>query len=146
MLYLGTKNGKLRGMGSLADKLYQLDCQVVPTADTGYASVASSQGSDLWHQRLGHVHEPRLKKCVESESVQGIDIKKMTELSFCEGCLAGKMCRKPFSRSGRNPVDAETTALCTVTSAVQCTHPRLEEQSILLRLLMTTLGAVLYTS
>ena len=94
------ENGKLRGMGSLADKLYQLDCQVVPTADTGYASVASSQGSDLWHQRLGHVHEPRLKKCVESESVQGIDIKKMTELSFCEGCLAGKMCRKPFPAVG----------------------------------------------
>ena len=94
------ENGKLRGMGSLADKLYQLDCQVVPTADTGYASVASSQGSDLWHQRLGHVHEPRLKKCVESESVQGIDIKEMTELSFCEGCLAGKMCRKPFPAVG----------------------------------------------
>ena len=94
------ENGKLRGMGSLADKLYQLDCQVVPTADTGYASVASSQGSDLWHQRLGHVHEPRLKKCVESESVRGIDIKKMTELSFCEGCLAGKMCRKPFPAVG----------------------------------------------
>ena len=85
------ENGKLRGIGSLVDKLrlYQLDCQVV--------SVASSQGtcSDLWHQLLGHVHEPRLKKCVESrESVRGINIQKMTELSFCEGCLAGKMCRK----------------------------------------------------
>ena len=91
------ENGELRGIGSLADKLrlYQLDCQV--------ASVASSQGtcSDLWHQRLGHVHESRLKKCVESrETVQGINIQKMTELSFCEGCLAGKMCRKPFSAVG----------------------------------------------
>ena len=91
------ENGELRGIGSLADKLrlYQLDCQV--------ASVASSQGtcSDLWHQRLGHVHESRLKKCVESrETVQGINIQKMTELSFCEGCLAGKMCRKPFPAVG----------------------------------------------
>ena len=64
------ENGKLRGKGSLADKLYQLDCQVVTT---GYASVASSR-SDLWHQRLGHVHESRLKKCVQNELVQGIDI------------------------------------------------------------------------
>ena len=24
----------------------------------------------------------------------------MTELSFCEGCLAGKMCRKPFPAVG----------------------------------------------
>ena len=64
------ENGKLRGKGSLADKLYQLDCQVVTT---GYASVASSR-SDLWHQRLGHVHESRLKKCVQNKLVQGIDI------------------------------------------------------------------------
>ena len=89
------ENGELRGIGSLADKLrlYQLDCQV--------ASVASSQGTcrDLWHQYVGHVHESRLKKCVESrESVQGIQ--KMTELSFCEGCLAGKMCRKSFPAVG----------------------------------------------
>ena len=94
------RTGKLRGMGSLVDKLYQLDCQVAITTDTAYVSVESSQGSDLWHQRLGHVHELRLKKCVESESVRGINIKKITELSFCEGCLAGKMCRKPFPAVG----------------------------------------------
>ena len=91
------ENGKLRGKGSLADKLYQLDCQVV---SSGYASVAQSC-SDLWHQRLGHVHESRLKKCVQNECVQGFDIERITELSFCEGCLAGKMCRKPFPTVGR---------------------------------------------
>ena len=90
------ENGTLRGKGSLADKLYQLDCQVVTI---GHASVASSR-SNLWHQRLGHVHESRLKKCVQNEFVQGIDIEKMTELSFCEGCLAGKMCQKPFPTVG----------------------------------------------
>ena len=90
------QNGKLRGKGSLADKLYQLNCQVVTI---GHASVASSR-SDLWHQRLGHVHESRLKKCVQNEFVQGIDIEKMTALSFCEGCLAGKMFRKPFPTVG----------------------------------------------
>ncbi|XP_022794843.1 uncharacterized protein LOC111333514 [Stylophora pistillata] len=84
-------NGKLRGMGSLVDKLFQLDCQVAITTDTVHVSAESSPGSDLWRQRLGHVHELCLKKCVESESVRGINIKKMTELSFCEGCLAGKM-------------------------------------------------------
>ena len=70
MLYWD-ENGKLCVMGSLADKLYQLDCQVVPT---GHASVASTQGKDLWHQHFGHLHESHLKKCVESESVQGINI------------------------------------------------------------------------
>ena len=37
---------------------------------------------------------------MESEPVQGIDIKKMTDLSFCKGCLAVKMCRKPFPAVG----------------------------------------------
>ena len=78
----------------------QLDCQVAITTDTAYVSVEPSQGSNLWHQRLGHVHELRLKKCTENESVRGTNIKKMTEMSFCEGCLAGKMCRKPFPAVG----------------------------------------------
>ena len=68
--------GKLHGMGSLVDKLYQLDCQVAITTDSVYISVESSQGSGLWHQCLGHVHELHLKKCLENESVQGINIKK----------------------------------------------------------------------
>ena len=53
------ENGRLRGMGSLADKLYQLYCEVV---STGYASVAQSC-SDLWHQRLK-------KKRVQNEFVR----------------------------------------------------------------------------
>ena len=90
------ENGKLRGMGSLADKLYQRACEVV---STGYASVAQSR-SGLWNQRLGQMQESRLKKCVQNEFVRGIDIEKITELSFCEGCLEGKMCRKPFPTVG----------------------------------------------
>ena len=68
--------GKLRGMGSLVDKPYQLDCQAAIITDTAYISVEPSQGSGLWHQCLGHVHELRLKKCLENKSVQGINIKK----------------------------------------------------------------------
>ena len=44
--------GKLHGMGSLVDKIYQIDCQVAITTDTTYISVESSQGRDLWHQCL----------------------------------------------------------------------------------------------
>ena len=46
------------------------------------------------------MHESRLKKCVQNKFVQGIDVDEITELSFCEGCLAGKMCRKPFPTVG----------------------------------------------
>ena len=64
-------SGKIRGMGSLGDKLYQLDCEVVTT---GYASLASTANCNLWHLRLRHVHEQRLRKCKKKGSVNGISV------------------------------------------------------------------------
>lgn len=90
-------SGKLRAMGSLVEQLYKLDHEDVLNGQT---SVAPTGSSDVWHQRLGHVHEQRLKNCIQKGSVQGINVKQVTELSFCEGCLAGKMHRKPFSTVG----------------------------------------------
>lgn len=64
-------SGKIRGMGSLGDKLYQLDYEVVAT---GYASVASTANYNLWHLRLRHVHEQRFGKCTRKGSVNGISV------------------------------------------------------------------------
>ena len=140
------ENGTFRGMKSLAVKLYQLDCQVAPTADTAYASVASFRVGDLWHQRLGHVHEPCLKKCVESKSVyKRLTSRKCLSCPSVADVWQGRCVEQRFpqwERSGRR----RDYSLCTLTSAVQYTRPRLEEPSILLRVLMITLGAVLKTS
>lgn len=43
-------------MGSFGDKLHQLGCEVVT------ASVASTANGNLWHLRLRHVGEQRLRK------------------------------------------------------------------------------------
>ena len=137
----GKLHGKLHGKGSLADKLYQLNCQVVTI---GHTSVASSR-SNLWHQHLGHVHESRLKKGVQNEFGQGIDIEKMTELLFCEGCLAGKMCRKPFPTVG----EIRSTHKLQVVHSDGCGPMQTQSiggQSILSRLLMISLSVALYTS
>ena len=58
--------GKLLGMGSLVDKLYQLDCR---TLSQEQASVASEELQELnkWHQRLGHINEQQLKEMVRNE-------------------------------------------------------------------------------
>ena len=93
------------------------------------------------------MHESRLKKCVESrETVQWINIQKKTELSFCEGCLAGKMCRKPFPAVGEIRSMRKLQLVHSDVCGPMHTHTRLEERSISLRLLMITLGAVLYIS
>lgn len=93
-------NGKLCGTGSLVNKMYQLNCETISQKE--YASVASADqtGMDLWHQRLGHTNGQRLKEISEKDSVSGLNIQKKATLSFCEGCVEGKMQRQPFKPVG----------------------------------------------
>ncbi len=92
------RTGKLSGMGSLLNKLYQLDCK---PAVGEQASPACEQGTDtdLWHQWLGHPSEQRLRDIPRKELATGINIPK-AKLSFCHGCVEGKMYRKPFKSTG----------------------------------------------
>ena len=94
--WIRDKWGSLRGMGLLNDKVYELKCEYV-IQEHERASVASDgeRSSDLWHQRLGHVGEQQLKEMVSKEMVRGVRIPKTSQLLFCEGCVEGKMKRKP---------------------------------------------------
>ena len=89
--------GTLQGMGLLSGKLYQLNCEV--QADEETASLASENPSeaDLWHQRLGHLSRRQLNTLVDRELASSVKLSTAFEkLSFCEGCVEGKMQRKPF--------------------------------------------------
>ena len=92
-------NGKLHSMGSLVDKLYQLDCEPVSMENVSVASEQTNE-IDLWHQWLGHIYGQRLKEVVQKDLAIGITIPKAANLSFCEGCVEGKMHRKPFKPVG----------------------------------------------
>ncbi|XP_067949829.1 uncharacterized protein [Watersipora subatra] len=53
--WINNASGRVRAMGSLANKLFSLDC--VQT-ETQYANTASAE---IWHQRLVHVNNSTLK-------------------------------------------------------------------------------------
>lgn len=55
---------------------------------------------DLWHQRLAHLNAQQLKQLVLKEMAIGIKIPKSANTSFCEGCVEGKIHRKPFKSIG----------------------------------------------
>ena len=94
-------DGILKGMGTLVNKLYQLDCEPIESEYASAASVSSSDYSaNLWHQRLGHLNIHQLKEIVQKEIATGIRLPKKANLSFCEGCVEGKMHRKPFKPVG----------------------------------------------
>ena len=97
--WIQDSKGILRGMGSLVDKLYQLDCQPIVQEQVSVASHADNS-TDLWHQRLGHINEQLLQEMVSKELVEGVTVSKSAKCSFCEGCVEGKMHRKPFKPVG----------------------------------------------
>ncbi|KAK4395950.1 hypothetical protein Sango_1749300 [Sesamum angolense] len=47
----------------------------------------------LWHARLDHISKDRIRKLVDSKS---LEIDDLDNLSTCELCLKGKMTKKPF--------------------------------------------------
>lgn len=86
------RDGTLRGMGTQrANGLYHLDVEGSSSACHS-ASIAAS----LWHQRLGHTTKLKELKGL----VNGVDISAETEVTFCEGCVEGKLAKKPFKSIG----------------------------------------------
>ena len=75
-------------------KLYQLECE--PAIEEHASPACEQSGVDLWHQRLGHLSERRLGDIFRKDLVSGIKLPKATKMSFCQGCVEGKMNRKPF--------------------------------------------------
>ena len=69
---------------------------------TEQASAACEQGADLWHQRLGHVNGKYLADLSRKQMVTGLKLPSEPRLSFCEGCVEGKMHRLPFKSVGES--------------------------------------------
>jgi len=82
-------------MGSLDNKLYKLNCSLVPQEQ---ACVASEQRRELnlLHQRFGHLNEQQLKEIVGYNLTTKIKIPQSARLSLCKTCVKGKSHRKPF--------------------------------------------------
>ena len=97
--WIYNRTGNISGTGSLVDKLYQLDCELVSLE---HVSVAAEQNHDIdiRHQRLGHLGKQHLQEIVSKKLVNGINVSKSAKLSFCEGCIEGKMHRNPFNPVG----------------------------------------------
>ena len=97
--WIYNRAGDVCGMGSLVDKLYHLDCELVPSESVSVA-FEKSRVIDLWHQRLGHPGKQCLSLTVNKQLVSGINVSKMEELSFCEGCVEGKIHHQSFQPVG----------------------------------------------
>ena len=88
--WIRNREGSPLGMGSLNVRLYHLDCEHIVVV-TKQVSAASEKSADMWHHRLGHVN------ALSEGMVIGIKLSKEAQLSFCGGCVEGKMqCQLPL--------------------------------------------------
>lgn len=99
VLYL---NGQARAIGKrISNKLYAMDWIVKMSAESNYANT-KGQSLEVWHERFGHTSYQTIKELAQSKSVTGfncINISKDYNDRFCEACVFGKQCRKPFNES-----------------------------------------------
>ncbi|KAL0427777.1 UNVERIFIED_CONTAM: Retrovirus-related Pol polyprotein from transposon TNT 1-94 [Sesamum latifolium] len=51
------------------------------------------ENAQIWHARLGHISKDRIRKLVDSKS---LEIDYLDHLPTYESCLNGKMTKKPF--------------------------------------------------
>ena len=95
------KSGMLLGMGTVAGKLYYLDCHIV-TQDhvTIVSRPQSGNTANLWHQHLGYLNGGQLKEMHTHNTVIGMKIPRAEDLSFSEKCVEGKMAKMPFKSVG----------------------------------------------
>lgn len=96
--------GKVRAIGHrIADRMYQMDIEVVINAIEANVATTQEESLELWHARLGHACMKTIREMAKNNAVIGMQCSNPAEMTVqtdhCEACILGKQCRKSFSSS-----------------------------------------------
>ena len=94
------KSGQTIAKCKLNPDLYELGTTVIPNKKILAipATIQSLSKADLWHLRLGHINQYRLKQ-IQSKS-KGIDIFDVHSMTFCSSRVEGKQHKSKFLKGG----------------------------------------------
>lgn len=88
-------HGQVKATVKRKNKVYLLEGDILmPEGEHAMVSI------DTWHQRLVHANEATIKSMARNRSVKNLDVQVKEKLSFCEGCVYGKMHNKPHPSRG----------------------------------------------
>ncbi|GMF66180.1 unnamed protein product [Phytophthora lilii] len=76
-------------------KLFALEARLALVEEANQAVVSQEHASDVWHARLGHVTDKKLK--LISVTYEDLKIRDDDGTGLCEGCARGKMSASSFS-------------------------------------------------
>ncbi|KAL0313324.1 UNVERIFIED_CONTAM: Transposon Ty2-B Gag-Pol polyprotein [Sesamum radiatum] len=85
------------GSSHLLDKLYN-DLYILQQHDLimtaqNKRKMDNQENAQIWHARLGHISQDRIKRLVDLKS---LEINDLDHLPACESCMKGKMTKKSF--------------------------------------------------
>ncbi|KAK4381251.1 Retrovirus-related Pol polyprotein from transposon TNT 1-94 [Sesamum angolense] len=87
------KDGSSHLLGKLNNSFYILQRSDWIMTAQNKRKLENLENAQIWHARLGHISQDRMKRLVDSKSLK---IDNLDNLPACESCLKGKMTRKPF--------------------------------------------------
>jgi GAG-pre-integrase domain len=97
------RDGIFYGSSQVVNGLYvlEMDNQVL---NINNMRLKSSRESEIliWHHRLGHINETRIKKLQDIGLLGCFDLESITT---CESCLSGKMTKTPFTKKSERSMD-----------------------------------------
>ena len=100
-----TSNGNKVVEGTGNNNLFSMKIRFAGEEKSALVS-AGRTTLETWHLRLAHIGEKSLKSMIENKIVDGLDCDSAGRLKFCEGCVYGKMTRKPHKSAERRPCSA----------------------------------------
>ncbi|KAL0352343.1 UNVERIFIED_CONTAM: Retrovirus-related Pol polyprotein from transposon TNT 1-94 [Sesamum calycinum] len=106
------KDGSSHLLGKLNNGLYILQRSDWIMTAQNKRKLENLENSQIWHARLGHISQDRMKRLVDSKS---LEIDNLDNLPACESCLKRKMSKKPFvgqSKLANGLLDLIHTDVC----------------------------------
>jgi len=87
---------KVKQIGARRNRLYKLQLDS-PMALIGNDSSSGKELNELWHGRMGHLHNGALKML--KDTVTGVPVLSIEHDDVCRGCVLGKYAKTTFLRS-----------------------------------------------
>jgi GAG-pre-integrase domain len=98
-----SRNGLFYASVFFVNGLYVIDLGTpIYGISTKRFKTSNTNSSFMWHYRLGHINEKRIKKLQEDELLDQFD---WESIDRCESCLLGKMTKVSFNKVNERAIE-----------------------------------------
>ncbi|KAK4389835.1 Retrovirus-related Pol polyprotein from transposon TNT 1-94 [Sesamum angolense] len=87
------KSGSSHLLGKLHNGLYILQQHDLIMIAQNKHKMDNQENTQIWYARLGHISQDRIRRLIDSKS---LEIDDLDHLQACNSCLKGKITKKPF--------------------------------------------------